>query len=626
LRDGINHYRNRNGSDYATYPPERIVEIADNVLLYQRANGGWIENQDPTRVLGAGERAAVAADRTQPRISFDNRNVFSQVEYLAAVFAQTRDPRHRDASLRGLDAIFEHQLPDCGGWPHTVPAREPYHGHITIADDVTTGVLGVLRRMAAGAPPFAFAAPELRARAHAAVERGDACLLRLQVMQQGAPAGWAGQYDARTLQPAQGRSYELPAIVAQETTEVVRYLMSIEAPPGEVIGAVQTAIAWLERSRLTGVRLETFAAEPVKYKYHSSTTDRRLVLDPAAPPLWARFYDLGDNSVVLANRDGKRVGAYAEIARERRTGYAWYGDWPARLLDDEYPAWRSRTPGAALPSAALLAAIAAPAGGSVGFAAVDLATGRALGLRAEQPFPTQSVFKLPIAVEVLLRVDAGKLRLDRAVELTRADARAGAATVTVPGRRTVGELLEAMVVSSDNVACDKLLALLGGPRAVDARMRALGVQGMTIRFSEREMGAGNGDNSATPAAVAALLGKIARGEVGLSPAGARLLEDLLLGVTTGPRRLGGALPPGTPVAHKTGTSRTVGGKTDATNDAGLITLPGGGRIAVAVFVHASPADEATREAVIARLARAAYDAFAITARTAGSHEIVPAKE
>jgi len=51
---------------------------------------------------------------------------------------------------------------------------------------------------------------------------------------------------------------------------------------------------------------------------------------------------LEDNSVVLANRDGKRVARYAEIARERRTGYAWYGDWPARLLAEDYPAWRAR--------------------------------------------------------------------------------------------------------------------------------------------------------------------------------------------------------------------------------------------------------------------------------------------
>ncbi len=343
LADGIKHYRNRSGADYAKYAPEQIVEIAENVLLYQRANGGWIENQDPTRILDTSERARIAADKSKPEISFDNRNVFSQVEYLAAVYAQTREPRYRDAAARGIEAMLVHQNPTCGGWPHTVPAREPYHAHITIADDVTSGVLTVLRQVAAGAPPFDCVAPELRMRARAAVARGDACLLRLQIVHAGQLAGWAGQYDSHTLQPALGRSYELPAIVAWETTGVVRYLMGIESPSPDVVRAVEGAVAWLERSKLTGLRIETFPAEPVKYTYHTSTTDRRLVRDPAAPPLWARFYDLGDNTVVLANRDGKRVAAYDQIARERRTGYDWYGTWPAKLLAQDLPAWRARS-------------------------------------------------------------------------------------------------------------------------------------------------------------------------------------------------------------------------------------------------------------------------------------------
>jgi len=342
LADGIHHYQNRHGSEYARYAAGQIVEIAENVLLYQRDNGGWIENQDPTRILSDAERAQLLADKARPEVSFDNRNVFSQIEYLAAVYEQTHDARHRDASLRGVDVLLAHQYETCGGWPHTVPGREPYHQHITIADDVTSGALTVLRRVAAGARPFAFADAAVRARAGGAVERGNACLLRLQVVQRGVPTGWAGQYDRETLAAALGRSYELPAIVSQESTEVVRYLMGIEAPAPEVVRAIEAAVAWLARSRLTGLRLETFAAEPVTYTYHSSTTDRRLVADPAAPPLWARFYDLGDNSVVLANRDGKRVAAYSDIARERRTGYSWYGDWPAKLLAEDYPAWKAR--------------------------------------------------------------------------------------------------------------------------------------------------------------------------------------------------------------------------------------------------------------------------------------------
>jgi len=254
--------------------------------------------------------------------------------------------------------------------------------------------------------------------------------------------------------------------------------------------------------------------------------------------------------------------------------------------------------------------VAAPAGGIVGFAALDLSSGRSLGWHEGEPFPMQSVFKLPVALEVLRLVDEKKLDLGRVVPLGPADARGGpAGTMAVPAKKTIRELVEAMLITSDNVACDKLLSLVGGPRAVDARVRALGIDHITIRYTELDLAAARGDNTATPAAIVALLAKIARRQVGLSAASAALLEDVLLRVTTGPQRIRGGLPPGTLVAHKTGTSDTRDGKTDATNDVGLVTLPDGHRVAVAVFVHASPADLATRERAIARLARAAYDAF-----------------
>jgi hypothetical protein len=151
-------------------------------------------------------------------------------------------------------------------------------------------------------------------------------------------------------------------------------------------------------------------------------------------------------------------------------------------------------------------------------------------------------------------------------------------------------------------------------------MHGLGIEGITIRFSEREMTAGKGDNTATPAAVVALLVRMARQGLGLLPTSAKVLDDLLLRVATGAKRIKGALPPGTPVAHKSGTSRTQDGKTDATNDVGLIALPNGSRIAIAVFVHDSPADERTREETIAKLARAAYDTF----RAPEVHTTIPA--
>ena len=341
--DGIKHWQDRHGKDYARYRPQQVTEIADNLLLYQRDNGGWIENRDPARILDADDKKALTAEKAEARGSFDNRNIYSQIEYLAAAFGQTGKLIYRDAAARGLDYALAQQIKSCGGWPHTVPATTSYHSDITFADEVTSGVLRLLRKMSEGTDPFGYLDATARARAKAALDRGDACVLKLQVVQNGKLTGWAGQYDPTSLKPAQGRAFELPAIVSQESVEMLRYLMSIQQPSSEQINAIESAVDWLRRSQIRGVRLEKVTLEkPVQYEYHLATFDYRLVDDANAPPLWARFYDLKDNSIVLANRDSVRVKEYSQVHPERRSGYAWFGTWPASLLDREYPEWRDR--------------------------------------------------------------------------------------------------------------------------------------------------------------------------------------------------------------------------------------------------------------------------------------------
>jgi PelA/Pel-15E family pectate lyase len=344
FEDAVHHWQNTHGDDYPRYAPEQVLQIADNILRYQRQDGGWIQNQDPARILDAEGLRQYAEESTRTGGSFDNRNIYTQVDYLAAAYVLTGDGRYRDASVRGLEFILAQQNPTCGGWPHSVPASESYHPCITIADDVTAGVLATLRAAASHAARFGFIEAPLRERIRKAVDNGDACLLRLQVRQGLTLAGWAGQYDHRTLQPTHGRRFELPAMATQETVGVLRYLMSIPEPSMEVVAAIEGAVAWLRRVEIRGWRIETFAAEPEQYRYHASNTDRRLLRDPTASALWARFYDLRDNGVVLATRDGVRVGDYAEIPRERRTGYEWYGPWPKRLLDEDYPNWKAKRP------------------------------------------------------------------------------------------------------------------------------------------------------------------------------------------------------------------------------------------------------------------------------------------
>ncbi len=265
-----------------------------------------------------------------------------------------------------------------------------------------------------------------------------------------------------------------------------------------------------------------------------------------------------------------------------------------------------------------IARAAAPAGGRVGVSAALLGTGESVTLAPDERFPMQSVFKLPLAMTVLDAVDRGALRLDQPVRVTPADFVSerqhspirdeNPEGVTLP----LADLLRAAASGSDGTAADMLLGLVGGPDAVTAYVRRLGVDGLTVAVTEKDMGRdaeAQYRNWATPAGAAAVLQALDEGR-GLTAESRQHLLWLLTETPTGPNRIRGRLPEGTAVAHKTGSSRTVDGVTAATNDVGIVTLPDGRRVAVAVFVSGSAADDATRERVIADVARAAYDFWA----------------
>lgn len=267
--------------------------------------------------------------------------------------------------------------------------------------------------------------------------------------------------------------------------------------------------------------------------------------------------------------------------------------------------------------------IARETGGPVGAAAVVIEGGQVVSFNGSQRFPMQSVYKLPIGMAVLREVDRGRLRLTQKVDVRPED--------LVPERLhsplrdnnrqggvfTLRELIRLMIAESDGTASDVLLNLAGGPEKVSAYLRGLGVDGVMVATTERAMAQGDEQvqyrNSATPESMLKLLRALQEGR-GIARASRVLLLDFMLKSTPGPRRLKGMLPAGAPVAHKTGTSNTVEGVTRATNDVGIVALPDGRHMAVAVFVSDTKADADVREGVIAKIARAAWDCWATDRR------------
>ena len=261
--------------------------------------------------------------------------------------------------------------------------------------------------------------------------------------------------------------------------------------------------------------------------------------------------------------------------------------------------------------------IAAVTNGPVGAAFELLGKQEAVSFEGERHFPTMSVYKFPIAILVLREVDAGRLSLDQRIAVKPADfVRDREFTITRQypkgAELSLRELMRFMISESDGTAFDVLLRLLGGPEKATKGLRELGVEGIVIARYEKEMfekPAVSSENWMTPVTAIQLLKLLHEGKV-LSQASHDLLVDLMIHSRPGPKRLKGLLPAGTVVAHKTGTSATINGVTSATNDIGLITLPDGGQLAIAVFVSDTKADLKTREAVIARIAEAGWKCWA----------------
>jgi beta-lactamase class A len=261
-------------------------------------------------------------------------------------------------------------------------------------------------------------------------------------------------------------------------------------------------------------------------------------------------------------------------------------------------------------------AIAAEAKGKVSTACWLAGSNLNCDLNAHRHPPMQSVFKLPLAIAVLHQVEQGKYRLDEPVRFLPSDRilphaysplwdKYPQANVDVPLR----ELLRLSVSLSDNVAADILLRLAGGPVVVNRYIASLGIRGFHLVDNENALHHHRDlqyRNWFEPAGAVQLL-RILDEHSPLNAADTALLMEMM----TAPAektRLGAELPPGTPVAHKTGTSDVYNGLAHATNDIGLITLPDGRKLAVAVFVTDSRADEATISRVMGEIGKAAYEA------------------
>lgn len=312
------------------YASEAAQAIADRVAAWQSKAGAWPKGNDytkPTPAEHPGEPDVWSAG------TFDNDATSWETWFLAKVIAATSDAaraaKWREAVNNTVRFALAAQYPN-GGFPQIYPLAGGYHDAITFNDDAMVQALELLRDVAENKPGFESVPADVRAQCGPAVERGIQCILATQLKSaDGKLTVWCQQHDAITQKPCAARNFEPVASCTNESASLTKFLMSIPNPSPQVKAAVNGSIAWLEK-----VALHDLA-------WMRNGQVGQLVERKGAPPLWARMYELGTDKAIFGDRDRTVHFDVNELSNERRSGYAWYGNWPASALT-EYKNWSAK--------------------------------------------------------------------------------------------------------------------------------------------------------------------------------------------------------------------------------------------------------------------------------------------
>jgi len=310
---------------------------ADNMLLFQRSSGGWYK-QFRTKAFNynmefsAAERAEIAQEVKEGKATIDNEATTKEIKYLVKAYKKYNNPGYLAAAENGIRYLLKAQYEN-GGWPQYYPDKSIYRAEITYNDNAMLNVMKVLQNVALKQNDFDVVDAQFIEPSVKAVSQGIQCILKTQIKVNGKLTGWCQQYDEKTLQPAKARAYELPSISSGESTTIVEFLMTLPNPSNEIKVAVHSSVEWFQASKINGYKVVEVPAPGTP-----KGRNRELVADSSST-IWARYYEIETNKAFFCDRDGIKKYSLQEIGYERRNGYAWYGTWPMKILDKQYPEW-----------------------------------------------------------------------------------------------------------------------------------------------------------------------------------------------------------------------------------------------------------------------------------------------
>lgn len=315
-----------------------IDSIAENMLVYQRAIGGWPKAVNEIKIdyrvpLSATDKKNIRNDSMHTDATIDNNATSREIRYLVNAYQKTKNMKYLTACEKGIYYLLLAQRKN-GGWPQYYPDSSLYRGQITFNDDAMINVLDILEDIVEEKKEFEQVSKYLIPLASAAVQKGIACILRTQIKVGDKLTAWCAQYNPKTFEPEMARKFELVSISGNESVGIVQFLMRLPNPSFSVQEAIIAAIDWFNLVKISGYSFdEILLADGKKDK---------IVQQKPNNIMWARFYEIGTNRPFFSGRDSIKKYDVKEIESERRNGYAWYGTWSKNLLEKEFPQWAKK--------------------------------------------------------------------------------------------------------------------------------------------------------------------------------------------------------------------------------------------------------------------------------------------
>jgi len=310
--------------------------LAEKMMIYQLPNGGWGKHMSDKKDVDYRKKIdpkllkiIKAGDNNLATI--DNNATSREINGLINAYGTTKNPAYLKSAEKGIEYLLSMQYAN-GGFPQYFPNTSVYRKQVTYNDNAMINVLTILYNISEGKDGFDVVSSKLKDKSKVALQKGIACVLKTQVLQNGKLSIWADQYNEVTLVPEKARAFEPMSLATGESVNIVKFLMMQPVTP-EIEKSIRSAIQWFKESKIDG------------YTYNvSKENDKaiRTLSKKEGSAVWARFYDIPTNKPVFGDRDGSVKFNYEDVSEERRMGYSWYNESGTKLIENEFPKWLKR--------------------------------------------------------------------------------------------------------------------------------------------------------------------------------------------------------------------------------------------------------------------------------------------